>query len=108
MKQAAHLSEPMSAKDYGLLLIAWLTLLSAREYGGCRLGLKLHPSLWLLSWQHTSTGLLHMFDEIDMIHSYSRADAIADSNLVDVSERAMKADDNMMGFKVPVAMTAAA
>ncbi|MCH4813564.1 DUF6573 family protein [Vreelandella neptunia] len=49
-----------------------------------------------------------MFDEIDMIHSYSRADAIEDGNLVDVSERAEQAAGNMMGFKVPVAMTAAA
>ncbi|MFB9866339.1 DUF6573 family protein [Vreelandella sulfidaeris] len=49
-----------------------------------------------------------MFDEIDMIHSYSRADAIEDGNLVDVSERAEHAAGNMMGFKVPVAMTAAA
>lgn len=49
-----------------------------------------------------------MFDETDMIHSYSRADAIEDGNLVDVSERAEHAAGNMMGFKVPVAMTAAA
>ena len=49
-----------------------------------------------------------MFDEIDMIHSYSRADAIEDGNLVDVSERAEHAAGYMMGFKVPVAMTAAA
>lgn len=49
-----------------------------------------------------------MFDEIDMIHSYSRAEAIADGNLIDVSELAKHAAGNMMGFKVPVAMTSAA
>lgn len=49
-----------------------------------------------------------MFDEIDMIHSYSRADAIEDGNLVDVSESAKHAAGNLMGFKVPVAMTSAA
>lgn len=49
-----------------------------------------------------------MFDEIHMIHSYSRADAIEDGNLVDVSERAKHAVGNMRGFKVPVAMTSAA
>jgi len=49
-----------------------------------------------------------MFDEIDMIHSYSRADAIADGNLKDVSEDAKNAGGNLMGFKVPVAMTSAA
>lgn len=49
-----------------------------------------------------------MFDETDMIHSYSRADAIEDGNLVDVSECAKHAAGNMMGFKVPVAMTSAA
>jgi hypothetical protein len=41
-----------------------------------------------------------MFDDADLIHSYTRADAIADGSLVDVSESAREA-----GFRVPVALT---
>lgn len=44
-----------------------------------------------------------MFDETDMIHSYSRAEAIEDGQLIDVSERAREA-----GFVVPVAISVAA
>lgn len=42
-----------------------------------------------------------IFDGV--IHRYTRAQAIADGSLVDVTERAQEA-----GFRVPVAMTAAA
>jgi hypothetical protein len=44
-----------------------------------------------------------MFDKADLIHRYSRADALADGVLIDVSPTASEA-----GFKVPVALTAAA
>jgi hypothetical protein len=44
-----------------------------------------------------------MFEEADLIHRYSRADALADGVLIDVSAVAWEA-----GFKVPVALTAAA
>lgn len=43
-----------------------------------------------------------MFDETDIVFSYTRAQAIADGVLVDVSERAREA-----GFRIPVALTAA-
>lgn len=44
-----------------------------------------------------------MFEASDVIHSYSRAEALADGYLVDVSETAREA-----GFVFPVAMTRAA
>jgi hypothetical protein len=44
-----------------------------------------------------------MFEESDLIHSYSRAQAIADGVLIDVSPTAREA-----GFRYPVALTAAA
>jgi hypothetical protein len=43
-----------------------------------------------------------LFREADVIHAYSRAQAIADGVLLDVSVLAQEA-----GFKVPVALTAA-
>ena len=43
-----------------------------------------------------------MFDDADLIHRYTRADAIRDSVLIDVSATAKEA-----GFKFPVALTAA-
>lgn len=43
-----------------------------------------------------------MFEEFDFIHRYSRADAIRDGVLIDVSEVAKEA-----GFRIPVALTAA-
>jgi len=43
-----------------------------------------------------------VFDESDLIHRYSRADAIADGVLVDVSTVAREA-----GIKFPVALTRA-
>lgn len=43
-----------------------------------------------------------MFEDADYIHRYSRADAIRDGVLIDVSEAAREA-----GFKYPVALTAA-
>jgi hypothetical protein len=43
-----------------------------------------------------------MFEDADLIHSYSRADAIEDGTLVDVTETAKDA-----GYRVPVALTAA-
>jgi len=43
-----------------------------------------------------------MFDNDDLIHRYSRADAIRDGVLIDVSEAAKEA-----GFKFPVALTSA-
>jgi hypothetical protein len=49
-----------------------------------------------------------MFEATDIIHAYSRADAIDEGQLIDVSERAKHAGGNTMGFKVPVAMTSAA
>jgi hypothetical protein len=44
-----------------------------------------------------------MFDNIDLIHRYTRAGAIRDGVLIDVSQAAWQA-----GFKYPVALTAAA
>ena len=44
-----------------------------------------------------------MFDEADLIHRYSRADALRDGGLVDVSETAREAD-----IRYPVALTRAA
>ena len=44
-----------------------------------------------------------MFEEADLIHSYSRADALRDGVLIDVSPTAREA-----GFKFPVALTRAA
>jgi hypothetical protein len=44
-----------------------------------------------------------MFDEADLIHRYTRADALRDGVLIDVSATAKEA-----GFKYPVALTAAA
>jgi hypothetical protein len=44
-----------------------------------------------------------MFENADLIHRYTRADAIADGVLIDVSATAKEA-----GFKYPVALTAAA
>jgi hypothetical protein len=44
-----------------------------------------------------------MFDDAEPIHRYSRAEAIRDGVLIDVSETAREA-----GFKFPVALTAAA
>ena len=44
-----------------------------------------------------------MFDSSDLIHSYTRAQAIEDGVLVDVSDVATEA-----GFKLPVAITRAA
>jgi len=43
-----------------------------------------------------------MFEEADLIHRYTRADAIRDGVLIDVSATASEA-----GFKFPVALTAA-
>src|SRR6516225_304194 len=44
-----------------------------------------------------------MFENTDLIHRYSRADALRDGVLIDVSATAREA-----GFKYPVALTAAA
>jgi hypothetical protein len=44
-----------------------------------------------------------MFDNADLIHRYSRTDAIRDGVLIDVSAVAREA-----GFKYPVALTVAA
>jgi hypothetical protein len=44
-----------------------------------------------------------MFDERDLIHGYSRAQALADGVLIDVSPTAREA-----GIRYPVALTAAA
>lgn len=41
-----------------------------------------------------------MFDDADLIHAYSRAEALADGTLIDVTETAREA-----GFRVPVALT---
>jgi hypothetical protein len=43
-----------------------------------------------------------MFENADLIHRYSRADAIRDGVLIDVSQTSAEA-----GFKYPVALTAA-
>src|SRR5262249_25990843 len=43
-----------------------------------------------------------MFEDADLIHRYTRAQAIADGVLIDVSATAREA-----GFKFPVALTAA-
>lgn len=42
-----------------------------------------------------------MFDNFDLIHAYTRAQAIEDGNLIDVTEPAKEA-----GFTFPVAVTA--
>jgi hypothetical protein len=44
-----------------------------------------------------------MFDDADLIHRYSRADALCDGVLIDASRAAREA-----GFHYPVALTAAA
>lgn len=44
-----------------------------------------------------------MFDTSDLIHAYTRADALADGVLIDAGPLARE-----LGFKVPVALTAAA
>jgi Family of unknown function (DUF6573) len=44
-----------------------------------------------------------MFEQADIIHRYTRADAIADGTLIDASSLAREA-----GIKFPVALTAAA
>ena len=44
-----------------------------------------------------------MFENADLIHAYSRADAIADGTLIDVTPVAKEA-----GIRFPVALTAAA
>src|ERR1700751_1932366 len=44
-----------------------------------------------------------MFDESDLIHSYTRAQALADGVLIDASDTAREA-----GIRYPVALTAAA
>src|SRR5262245_15909909 len=44
-----------------------------------------------------------MFENADLIHRYTRADALADGVLIDVSQTAREA-----GFRYPVALTAAA
>ena len=44
-----------------------------------------------------------MFDHADVVHHYTRADALRDGVLIDVSATAREA-----GFKYPVALTAAA
>ena len=41
-----------------------------------------------------------MFDEADLIHSYTRAEALADGVLIDVTETARE-----VGFRIPVALT---
>ena len=47
-----------------------------------------------------------LFDEADVIHSYTRAQAIADGVLVDVTQWASPRE-MMGGFVIPVAVTAA-
>jgi hypothetical protein len=42
-----------------------------------------------------------MFEEADLIFSYSRAEAIRDGVLIDISSRA-----KLLGFRIPVALTA--
>jgi hypothetical protein len=41
-----------------------------------------------------------MFEETDLIHRYTRAEALEDGTLIDVTETAMDA-----GFQIPVALT---
>ena len=48
-----------------------------------------------------------LFNQGDLIHSYTRAEAIADGVLVDVSEWASATTGFHGGFTVPVAVTAA-
>jgi hypothetical protein len=43
-----------------------------------------------------------MFEESDLVHSYTRAEAIADAVLIDVTDTAKEA-----GFRYPVALTRA-
>lgn len=49
-----------------------------------------------------TTPLPPLFDDGDLIYSYTRAQALADGELIDVTTTAQEA-----GFKVPVALTAA-
>jgi hypothetical protein len=44
-----------------------------------------------------------MFEEIDLIHRYTRAEALEDGTLIDVTEVAQDA-----GFRIPVALTRSA
>lgn len=50
----------------------------------------------------TNTGTQNFWSEADVIHTYTRAQAIEDGALIDISETAREA-----GFRFPVAMTAA-
>lgn len=49
-----------------------------------------------------TTTLAALFSEADVVHTYSRADMLADGYLVDVTAQAKQA-----GFRVPVAVTRA-
>ena len=48
-----------------------------------------------------------LFSQADIIHSYSRAEAIEDGMLVDMTEWASSDKGFIGGFKIPVAVTAA-
>ncbi len=48
-----------------------------------------------------------LFGQADLIHSYSRAEAIEDGVLVDLTEWASSTKGFIGGFKIPVAVTAA-
>ncbi|MCF3643318.1 hypothetical protein LXM94_25525 [Rhizobium sp. TRM95111] len=56
---------------------------------------------WLSAW-HRANLAAPVFTDDDLIHSYSRAEAIADGGLIDVTETAREA-----GFTISVAVTAA-
>ncbi|MCY3024594.1 MAG: hypothetical protein NTW87_36935 [Planctomycetota bacterium] len=49
-----------------------------------------------------------MFEDADVIHRYTRAQAIADGVLVDLMQTETKPLVREAGFKVPIAMTATA
>lgn len=55
---------------------------------------------------HDGATMPKLFEEAEVIHTYSRAQALADGVLVDVSEWASPRE-MMGGFRIPVAVTAA-
>lgn len=50
---------------------------------------------------------MSIFDETEIIHTYTRAEAIRDGELIDVTEEASHDKGFLGGFAVPVAMTRA-
>jgi hypothetical protein len=61
------------------------------------------PAHWFAPWAASFPGDPPIFDNADLIHAYTRADAVRDGALIDVSATARET-----GIHGPVALTAAA